>query len=210
MSKKLIATIAVIILSAASLPNPSIAAVEDLPGMDTAANMKEWLKLTDDQVAKLKPIIATRIQKTDAALEKVEAAERPDMVGFIEQYGAIKKEFNTGIAGVLTPEQLKQLASFKAALEKDMVQSAAKKELAELQTALNLTADQVTKLQPAMATAIQKKLDLLQKLVDSGRISIREKIQAKRAINDINSDLAKAMSAVLSPDQMAAYKAATK
>lgn len=210
MSKKLIATIAIMVLSAASLPSLSVAAVEDLPGMDTAANMKEWLKLTDDQVAKLKPIIATRIQKTDAALEKVEAAERPDMVAFIEQYGAIKKEFNAGIAGILTPEQLKQLESFKAALEKDMVQAAAKKELAELQTALNLTADQVTKLQPAMATAIQSKLDLLQKLVDSGRISIREKIQAKRAIGDINSDLAKAMSAVLSPDQMAAFKAATK
>jgi hypothetical protein len=30
------------------LAAPAFAAIEDLPGMDTAANMKEWLKLSDD------------------------------------------------------------------------------------------------------------------------------------------------------------------
>jgi len=34
------------LLIAAALTLPVLAAVEDLPGMDTAANMKEWLKLT--------------------------------------------------------------------------------------------------------------------------------------------------------------------
>ena len=207
MLKRALARIAFAALMAATLWRPSLAAVEDLPGMDTATDMKEWLKLTDDQVAKLQPVIATRITKVDAALAKVEAAEKPDAMGFISEYGAIKKEFNASVTNILTPDQAKQWGSFKAELEKDIVQSGAKKQLAAMQPALKLTDEQVTKLQPAMATATQKKIDVLQKLADTGRISMRDKLQAKKAMEGLNAELEKSMSAVMSPDQVAAYKA---
>jgi hypothetical protein len=207
MLNRVLARIAFGALMVAALSRPSVAAVEDLPGMDTATDMKEWLKLTDDQVAKLQPVIATRITKVDAALAKVEAAEKPDAMGFISEYGAIKKEFNTSVTNILTPDQAKQWGSFKAELEKDIVQAGAKKQLAAMQPALKLTDEQVTKLQPAMATATQKKIDLLQKLADTGRISMRDKLQAKKAMEGLNAELEKSMSAVMSPDQVAAYKA---
>ena len=207
MLNRALARIAFAALMAATLSRPSFGALEDLPGMDTATDMKEWLKLTDDQVAKLQPVIATRITKVDAALAKVEAAEKPDAMGFISEYGAIKKEFNAGVTNILTPDQAKQWGAFKAELEKGIVQSGAKKQLAEMQTALKLTDEQVTKLQPAMATATQKKIDVLQKLADSGRVSMRDKLQAKKAMEGLNAELEKSMSAVMSPDQIAAYKA---
>ena len=207
MLNRVLARIAFGVLMAAALSRPSLAAVEDLPGMDTATDMKEWLKLTDDQVSKLQPVIATRITKVDAALAKVEAAEKPDAMGFISEYGAIKKEFNAGVTNILTPDQAKQWGAFKAELEKGIVQSGAKKQLAEMQTALKLTDEQVTKLQPAMATATQKKIDVLQKLADTGRVSMRDKLQAKKAMEGLNAELEKSMSAVMSPDQIAAYKA---
>jgi hypothetical protein len=207
MLNRALARIAFCALMAAALSRPSVAAVEDLPGMDTAADMKEWLKLTDDQVAKLQPVIATRITKVDAALAKVEAAEKPDAMGFISEYGAIKKEFNASVTNILTPDQAKQWGAFKAELEKGIVQSGAKKQLAAMQPALKLTDEQVTKLQPAMATATQKKIDVLQKLADTGRISMRDKLQAKKAMDGLNAELEKSMSAVMSPDQVAAYKA---
>jgi hypothetical protein len=198
------------LLTLAGLPGLAAAAVEDLPGMDTAANMKEWLKLTDAQVAQLKPVIAARIQKTDAALAKVEAAKEPDPIKFLEEYGAIKKEFNAGVAGALTPDQLRQWESFKAELEKDLVASGAKKKAAALRAPLQLTDEQVGRLVPPMTVALQKKLDVLQKLSDGSRISIRDKRQAKKAIEAANDELVKAMSAFLSPNQVAAYQAATK
>lgn len=207
MLNRALARIAFAALMTATLSRPSFAAIEDLPGMDTATDMKEWLKLTDDQVTKLQPVIATRITKVDAALAKVEAAEKPDAMGFISEYGAIKKEFNTGVTSILTPDQAKQWGTFKAELEKDIVQSGAKKQLAVMQPALKLTDEQVTKLEPAMATATQKKIDVLQKLADSGRISMRDKLQAKKAMDGLNAELEKSMSAVMSPDQVAAYKA---
>jgi len=154
MLNRVLARIAFGVLMAAALSRPSLAAVEDLPGMDTATDMKEWLKLTDDQVAKLQPVIATRITKVDAALAKVEAAEKPDAMGFISEYGAIKKEFNAGVTNILTPDQAKQWGAFKAELEKGIVQSGAKKQLAEMQTALEgvLTANAPTTSLAADAT----------------------------------------------------------
>lgn len=209
MKHRLLATLAsAALMLALSLPQPAVAAVEDLPGMDTAADMKEWLKLTDDQVTKLQPVIATRVEKVDAALLKLETAEDPDVMGFIQSYGTIKTEFNTGVTNILTPDQLKQWESFKAELEKSLVEAGAAKQLGKLQPVMKLTDEQVTKLQPAMTVATQQKLDVVQKLADGRRISMRDKLQAKKGIEAANAGLEKAMSAVVSPDQLATYKAA--
>jgi len=209
MRRLLVTTAVAALLAALAVPRTAPAAVEDLPGMDTAANMKEWLKLTDAQVAQIKPVIATRLQKTDAALAKVEASPEPDLVAFLEEYGAIKKEFSAGVAGALTPDQLGKWESFKAELEKDLVASGAKKQAAGLRAPLQLTDEQVTRLVPPMTVALQKKLDVLQKLTDGSRITFREKRQAKKAVEAANDELVKAMSAFLSPNQVAAYQAAT-
>jgi len=183
-------------------------AVASLPGMDAAANMKEWLKLTDDQVAKLAPVIETRVTKTDAAFAKLDASEDPDKMAFVKEYGAIKSEFDAGVAKILTPDQLKQWGTFKAAVEKDLVRAGAVKKVQALTPAMKLTDDQAAKLEPAMAAAMQKKLDAVQKIADGGRISARDKLKTKNAIEDANSELEKAMAAVVSPDQLTAYKAA--
>lgn len=201
------AAIAALFLTACLSMPAAAAAVDSLPGFDTATDMKSWLKLTDDQVAKLTPIVAARITGMDTALAKVENSDSPDVLGFAKEYGAIQKTFNDGVTAILTPDQLKQWNSFQAAAEKDLVQGLAKKQLAKLQPALKLTDDQVTKLQPAMATATQGKVDVLNKLGASGRIGVRDKLQAKRSMDDINTNLVKAMSAVCSPDQVSQYQA---
>ena len=206
---RVIATVAAL-LTLAAAPLAAGAAVEDLPGMDTAASLKEWLQLTDAQVAQIRPAIATRLQKMDAALAKVEAAKEPDPMAFIREMGAARKEFDAGVAGALTPEQAGKWASFKAEMERDLVASAAKKQAAGLRAPLQLTEEQVTRLVPPLTVANQKKVDVLQKLGDGGRISIREKLQAKKALEAANDELVKAMSAFLSPNQVAAYQAATK
>lgn len=188
---------------------PAAAGVNDLPGMATAASLKEWLKLTDDQVSKIQPLVTTRIDKVDAAIAKAEAAEEPDALGFIKEYGVIKKEFDAGVTNVLTPDQSAQWASFQVELEKDLAKGGARKKLAAIQPALKLTDEQVAKIEAPMAASLQGKIDLFQKLADSGRIGARDKLKAKRTLEGINGDLEKAMSAVLSPDQLTGYKELT-
>ena len=193
---------------AADAPAASAATdVPDLAGMDAAASLSEWLKLTDDQKAKLKPVMETRFTKVDAAMAKMESAEEPDAMGFIKEYGEIKKEFDAGVTNILTPDQSKQWASFKLQLEKELSEAGAHKQLAALQPELKLTDEQVTKLTPAMATANQKKIDVLQKLADGGRISLRDKKKAKGGMDDANKELEKTMATIVSPDQLTQYKA---
>jgi uncharacterized protein YjgD (DUF1641 family) len=192
------------------LAAPAFAAVEDLPGMDTAANMKEWLKLTDDQVKQLQPVIATRLEKSDAELAKLEAAEEPDVLGFLKASGDIRNEFNASLAKILTPEQLKQWDTFKAEAQKDLVHESAKKQAASLQTSLKLSDEQTGKIVPPLAKATQGKLDAVKKISDGRRISMRDKLKTKKAMEAVNADLQKSLGTVLTGEQMAAYKAATK
>ena len=187
--------------------DPAPTAPPDLAGMDAAASLGEWLKLTDDQKAKIRPLVDARVTKVDAALAKVEAAEEPDVMGFIKEYGGIRKEFEAGVTNVLTPDQAKQWESFKVQLEKELAEAGAHKQLAGLQPQLKLTDEQVTKLVPAMATANQKKIDVLQKLADGGRIGLRDKLKAKNGMGDANGELEKTMATIVSPDQLAQYKA---
>jgi hypothetical protein len=86
------------------------------------------------------------------------------------------------------------------------VKAGARKQLGALQPALKLTDEQVTRLEPSMTTALQGKLDVIQKLGDGGRVGVRDKLKAKRAMDGINGDLEKAMSAIVSPDQLAGYQ----
>jgi uncharacterized protein YjgD (DUF1641 family) len=202
--RNLLAFCAVLLCVAA----PALAAIEDLPGMDTAANMKEWLKLSDEQVQQLQPVIATRVEKLDAELAKLEAAKEPDVLGFIEASGKIRKEFDDSIAKILTPDQLKQWASFKAEAQKDLVQESAKKQSVKLQTSLKLSDEQTGKIVPPLAKATQGKLDAVKKISNGGRISMRDKLSTKKAMESINSELDKALGVVLTGEQMAAYKAA--
>jgi hypothetical protein len=191
-------------------PASPVGAMASASTAGTAADMKQSLNLTDEQVTKLQPVFDTRVTKMDAAVAKFEAADDPDMMGFIKEYGGIKKEFDDGVTKILTPDQAKQWAAAKAQAEKNLMQASAAKKVAMLQPALKLTDDQTAKLQAPMLIATQKKFDAIQKIADGGRISMRDKLGLKKSMEAANSELQKFMSAFMSPDQITAYKAATE
>jgi hypothetical protein len=78
MSKRNCATVSIAaLLILAALHRPAAAAIEDLPGMENAASLKEWLKLTDEQTTKLDALLTTRFEKVDAAVAKVRPQKSP-------------------------------------------------------------------------------------------------------------------------------------
>jgi len=191
---------------AAQEPISPTPAVDHPFGAEFAARMKESLSLTDAQVVKLEPLITTRIETVDAALITIESAEKPDVAGFIEGYGEIRKEFEAGVMKVLTLDQRGQWDSFKAEFETDLVEAGATKRLVALQSALKLTDEQVNRIRPAMSTSLQKKLDLFQELAGDTTINVREERRARRTLDDLNAELEKSISKVLTVDQRNAYK----
>ncbi|HEX7879867.1 MAG TPA: hypothetical protein VF720_10685 [Candidatus Eisenbacteria bacterium] len=169
------------------------------------ARMKEVLSLTDAQWLELEPLITTRVQTVDAALIALESAEKPDVAGFIEGYGRMRKEFEVDVMKVLTADQRGSWDAFKADFETDLVEEGAAKKLLELQAALKLTDEQVTKMRPAMSASLQKKLDLFQELLEDEHINVREERRAKRTLDDLNAELWKSISKVMTVDQRNAY-----
>lgn len=207
MSKRLLALMVVAaLLMTAGWPGPSTAAVDDLPLFEFVARMKESLKLTDVQVAALQPVITTRIDRVDAGLAALDGAEAPDITGFIQAYGEIRKEFEAGLMKVLTLDQRKPWESSKADVEKDLVGAGASRQATGLKSALKLSDEQTTRLQSAMTNTIQQKFDLLQKLSESGYIDVREKHRAQRTLDELNAELEKSISTILTLDQRNAYK----
>ena len=74
-----------------------------------AQHMGKRLNLTDDQTAKLEPILAAQQQKM--ASLRADTSLSPDQRR--EQFRAIHKDTQTQLATVLTPDQMQQLQSMR-------------------------------------------------------------------------------------------------
>lgn len=74
-----------------------------------AQHLSKRLNLTDDQTAKLEPILATRQQKIISL--RSDTSLTPDQRR--EQFRAIHKDTQTQLATVLTPDQMQQLKSMR-------------------------------------------------------------------------------------------------
>ncbi|HEY2039014.1 MAG TPA: hypothetical protein VGG95_05080 [Edaphobacter sp.] len=74
-----------------------------------ALHMGKRLNLTDDQTAKLEPILATQQQKITSL--RSDTSLTPDQRR--EQFRAIHKDTQTQFATVLTPDQMQQLQSMR-------------------------------------------------------------------------------------------------
>jgi len=74
-----------------------------------AQHLGKRLNLTDDQTAKLEPILATQQQKVSSL--RSDTSLTPDQRR--EQFRAIHKDTQTQFATVLTPDQMQQLQSMR-------------------------------------------------------------------------------------------------
>lgn len=79
-------------------------------GMNIEA-MKERLGLTEEQVAKLKPILAA--QREEIAAKRKELGEDADRQAVMEAMKPIREKYKTQIEAVLTPEQKEKLAAVR-------------------------------------------------------------------------------------------------
>lgn len=78
-------------------------------GMNVEA-LKERLGLTDEQVAKLKPILAA--QREEIAAKRKELGEGADRAAVMEAMKPIREKYKAQIDAVLTPEQKEKFAKF--------------------------------------------------------------------------------------------------
>ena len=202
LSRRLIAFMAAMLIASAA----AALAADPIPGASTATSLKEWLKLSDEQVAKLKPVIIERVTKMDAALDTLDAGNPPDVNRFLAERKAVKDDFQNKAKEILTPEQQKQMLELRDKIEKAFVDEAAAENLADMRILLGLTDEQVAKLEPGMVKATQSTLDLLQDVGSKGKLAQSDVDAALKTLDKIEGDLDKAITGILNPEQLAKYQ----
>ena len=201
--RRLAALVALLLMAAA----PAVLAADPDPGAATATSLKEWLKLSDEQVLQLKPVIVERVVRMDAALDTLEAGSPPDLNRFLTERKAIKDDFQKKAKEILTPEQQKKMLDLRDKIEKAFVEAAADENLADWRILLGLTDEQVTKLEPAVIKSTQSALDLLQGLGDKEKVEPADIEKGRQSLDKIYADLDKDVAKVLTPEQLAKYRA---
>ncbi len=203
--RRLAALVALLLMAAAA----AVLAADPDPGAATATSLKEWLKLSDEQVLQLKPVIVERVVRMDAALDTLEAGNPPDLNRFLAERKKIKDDFQKKAQQILTPEQQKKMPDLRDKIEKAFVEAAADESLADWRILLGLTDDQVTKLEPVAIKSTQGALDLLQEIGDKGKVEPADIEKGRQSLEKIYADLDKEVAKVLTPEQLAKYQALT-
>ena len=203
--RRLAALVALLLMAAA----PAVLAADPDPGAATATSLKEWLKLSDEQVLQLKPVIVERVVRMDAALDTLDAGNPPDLNRFLAERKTIKNDFQKKAKEILTTEQQKKMLDLRDKIEKAFVEAAADENLADWRILLGLTDEQVTKLEPAVIKSTQSALDLLQELGDKEKVEQADIEKGRQSLNKIYADLDKNIAKVLTPEQLAKYQALT-
>src|SRR5262245_35780358 len=88
-----------------ALFSPAAAQTENPTKADVAKALKDWLKLNDDQTAKLKPVVEKYSKSLAAASEKQQGAATPDLRVFLTDVKKARSEFDASLKGILNPDQ---------------------------------------------------------------------------------------------------------
>jgi hypothetical protein len=203
--RRLAALVALLLMAAAT----AVLAADPDPGAATATSLKEWLKLSDEQVLQLKPVIVERVVRMDAALDTLDAGNPPDLNRFLAERKMIKDGFQKKAKEILTPEQQQKMLDLRDKIEKAFVEAAADENLADWRILLGLTDEQVAKLEPAVIKSTQGALDLLQELGDKEKVEPADIEKGQRSLDQIYVDLDKDVAKILTPEQLAKYQALT-
>ena len=183
--------------------SPAAAQTADPTRADVAKALKDWLKLNDDQTAKLKPVVEKYTKSLAAASEKQQSAATPDLRAFLVDAKKARGEFDASLKKILTADQFKQVQQLRGEIKNEIGRNWASKQVEKLQTPLNLSSDQVTKLTDGLAAPATKMLDVALKYGDQDpkTMSAETKTQAANELAGALTEMKGVFSANLTADQ---------
>lgn len=192
----------------AAAPAPSAApASPDFKALadQALAQVKERLKLTDDQIVKIRPLLADHL----AAVRQIFADYGdPSGVSFpalIQAFRAQRSRFQTSLVPILTPAQNAETEVIRKEVDQKVKDTICDERVASLKGRLTLSDDQVTKVRPILCQDFEKKREVMGLMTTAGGPATRR--SARPEIKAIQENTESQLRQVLSADQMKAYVA---
>ena len=180
-----------------------ILALDALDVDDLMTTLEETLVLSSDQVDQVRPIIEQQIEGLKGAV--AHAQEQ----GFVE-FGSLPKRFEAAAADVLEQlvdvldeEQLDALSALFDERNVAVIEELWNGLVAELTRFLELTPEQIERLQPLLREQLTKRYALLQRLVDAPDDSPIDEFM--RDYEALQAETRQLLDDVLSPSRMEAF-----
>lgn len=155
---------------------------------ERVAEMEKELKLTPDQKSQIIKFYQ------DAAANRGQGGGRGGMRGGFGMMGMLPE----ALTKILTPDQVKKWQAYQ-------VQQGIDRRITQIDTAVTLTADQKTKLRPAIEKEVTAQGELFAKMRAEGENFDREAMMTR--MGEIRDATNKALQSILTKEQMDKYNA---
>ena len=166
--------------------------------------LKEELKLNDEQTGQLSSLIDKFANDLNAAIEKNDT-EEPDPKALLSDIKVVREQFNEDLEQILTEEQMEKYLAYVDQVLNEIIGDIAEIKLLDLKPILELTDDQITQLKPVLTKSIKGVLSTIWEYVDK-RMGMRNKAKIGKTLKKIQSETKEATEKILSPNQIKAWE----
>ena len=193
----------------AGAPAPSAApASPDFKALadQALAQLKERLKLTDDQVVKIRPLLADHLAKVRQIFVDYGDPSGVSFPALVQAFRAQRSRFQTSLVPILTPAQNAETDVIRKEVDQKLKDTICDERVASLKGRLSLSDDQVTKVRPILCQDFERKREVMGLMTTpAGGPAVRR--SARPEIKAIQENTESQLRQVLTAEQMKAYEA---
>jgi hypothetical protein len=172
---------------------------------DIVSELQEELQLNDDQAEQLSAALVKYSQEMNTELAKHEDAEEPDTKAMIGDIKKAQDNYRNELSNILTDEQYDAYLNYVDKVMTEMFGDIAEIKLMDLQPVLDLSDEQITKLNPVLGEGM---LGLVKVVFEYGdkKMNKRTKIKMGKKLKKIQSKTDSGVKEILTPEQYEKYQ----
>lgn len=184
---------------------PAHAEDRDLDTSDILATLTEELSLTEEQTPKVQEALDMFTKELEAATALADE-EEPDNQKILGEIKKARGDFRGRMKDTLTKEQYETFDAMVEEVIQGMFDDIAAIRIMDLEPVLDLTEEQSEALIPVMSTAIHEVMSTLYEYGDK-KLRAPQKLKLGRHLKEVQSEMNKGMSKILTEEQMTKYEA---
>jgi predicted outer membrane protein len=167
------------------------------------ANVRERLHLTEEQVARVRPILGDHLARMRGLFADYTAAGLPALM---QEIRAARARFQSSLEPILTPEQMKEVLVIRQEVDQQIKDLVCDQRVAGLKQPLSLTAEQEASVRPILCEDFERKRELMAlQTAPTGGPAARYSVAPE--VRKIQAETEERLRQVLTADQMKAYEA---
>lgn len=167
---------------------------------------KERLKLTDDQAAKIAPLMTAHVTRMRALFEEYTGQGVAVLPSFMQEFKATRDRFQANVDPILTEPQRAGFASIRKEVDTALRDQICDLRVSALKETLKLSDAQVAAVRPILLEDFDRKREILAfHTAPTGGPETRRPLFAEAG--KVQEETERRLQGVLTPDQMKAYLA---